>query len=270
MRRIHGFLLASVASLTVGLASAASAADMPVYLKAPPPVWSWTGFYLGGNVGYSWGKSDTSVSFFDSVTGALVGQDSKTFSLNGVIGGGQIGYNWQTGKWVWGLETDIQASGQKGSADFVCASGCGPGPVTETLNQKLDWFGTVRGRLGFTVTPTVLLYGTGGLAYGDIKTDGTISDPVTFNTSTVKTGWTAGAGIEARISGNWTAKLEYLYMDLGNVSGGTVATPIFVPPCTTVFAARGGCNNTLNSTFSSTGSGITDNIVRVGVNYKFN
>ena len=124
----------------------------------------------------------------------------------------------------------------------------------------------MRGRIGYTVTPTVLLYGTGGLAYGDIKTDGTISDPATFSTSTVKAGWTIGAGVEGRISGNWTAKLEYLYMDLGSVSGGAVATGIPIV-CTNPNAARLPC--TVNTAFSSSGSGLTDNIVRVGVNYKF-
>src|SRR5262249_44573593 len=138
--------------------------------------------------------------------------------------------------------------------------------VTETLDQKLDWFGTLRGRLGFTVAPTVLLYGTGGLAYGDIKTDGTISDPTSFSSSTIKAGWTAGVGIEGRISGNWTAKIEYLYMDLGNVAGSASTT---IPPANcTNRAAAAAC--TLSTTFGSNGSGITDNIVRVGVNYRFN
>lgn len=83
--------------------------------------------------------------------------------------------------------------------------------LPENLNPKLEWFGAVRGRLGFTVTPTVLLYGTGGLAYGEIKTDGTISDPATFSMNTLKAGWVAGGGLEDRVSGNWTVKLEYLY-----------------------------------------------------------
>jgi outer membrane immunogenic protein len=266
MKRIFKASLAA-AAIMAGLGTA-SAADLPIYTKAPPLLYSWTGFYLGGNVGYSWGKSDTTVSFLDA-SGAAIASDSHSFDLNGVIGGGQIGYNWQTGKWVWGLETDIQASGQKGSSTFTCPTGiCKLGSaVTETLDQKLDWFGTLRGRLGFTVTPTVLLYATGGLAYGDVKTDGTISDPTTFSSSTIKTGWTAGAGIEGRIAGNWTAKLEYLYMDLGNVSGGLVGTPIVLPnPCVVRVCAA----NNLSTTFSSTGSGITDNIVRVGVNYRFN
>jgi outer membrane immunogenic protein len=271
MRRVLLTSVAVSAVLAIGLAEAALAADMgpapaAVYLKAPIAPWSWTGFYVGGNVGYSWGSSDTTVSFIDS-TGVLLGSGANSFSLDGVIGGGQIGYNWQAGSWVWGLETDLQASGQSGSASFVCAAGCGSGPVTETLDQKLDWFGTLRGRLGFTVTPTVLLYGTGGLAYGDIQTDGVISDPTTFSISTIKAGWTVGAGVEARITGNWTAKLEYLYMDLGNVSD-SVGTSI-VPTACPVPKFNGNqyaCPTTLNSSFAS---GIIDNIVRVGVNYKF-
>jgi outer membrane immunogenic protein len=270
MRMRRRFLLASVASSALGLATAASAADMPVYLKAPPPAWNWTGFYLGGNVGYSWGNSNSTVTFLDNTTGAALASVGNSFGMDGVIGGGQIGYNWQRGNWVWGLETDIQASGQQGSATFACGPACGVPAVTETLTEKLDWFGTVRGRLGFTVTPTVLLYGTGGLAYGDIQTSGSIADPTTFSTSSVKAGWTVGAGVEARIVGNWTAKIEYLYMDLGSVSGATSTPDVVVPAPTGScgFANFPSCSaHTLNSSFNS---GITDNILRVGVNYKFN
>jgi outer membrane immunogenic protein len=212
------------------------------------------------------GTSNTTVSFFNSGTGALIESDGSSFSLNGVIGGGQVGYNKQTANFVWGLEADIQASGQKGGAVFTCTA-CVPPPVTETINQKLDWFGTVRGRIGYTVEPNIIAYVTGGLAYGDIRTDGVIADPTTFTTSTVRAGWTIGAGVEGQISGKWTAKLEYLFMDLGGVSGGLVATPtVLLPPgpCT---HAPGSC--TLSTTFSSRGSGITDNILRAGVNYRF-
>jgi outer membrane immunogenic protein len=266
MRRTRSLLLASVASLALCVASAASAADMPVYLKAPPPVWNWTGFYLGGNVGYSWGSSNSTVSFFDS-TGALLASPSQSFSMDGVIGGGQVGYNWQTGRWVWGLETDIQASGQRGSATFICGAACaGTPPASATLTEKLDWFGTARGRLGYTVTPTVLLYATGGLAYGDIKTDGALSDGTSFSTSTIKAGWTVGAGVEARIVGNWTAKLEYLYMDLGNISSSGNIDPLICQSGNNIRAIP--C---VNVTYPiSNSSSIIDNIVRVGVNYKFN
>jgi outer membrane immunogenic protein len=179
-------------------------------------------------------------------------------------GGGQVGYNYQIQNWVLGIETDIQWSGQKGSLDFVCV-GCGTGPsnITGSFSQKLKWLGTLRGRAGITVTPTILAYVTGGLAYGGVKTDGsvtgvTIPGPVattTFSSSTTKTGWALGGGIEGIVSGNWTAKLEYLYVDLGTVSGGPFATTaidtIRVP---------------VNASFSSR---VTDNIVRVGLNYKF-
>jgi outer membrane immunogenic protein len=260
------FLMAAACAAMA--ASPAIAADM--LLKAPPPapVYNWTGFYAGANVGYSWGISDPNVNFFDA-SAFIIASSDHSFNIDGVIGGGQAGFNWQTGNWVWGAEADIQGSGQRGTGNFNCAAACSViGPVTETLNQKLDWFGTVRGRLGFTVTPTLLLYGTGGLAYGEIETDGLISDPASFSLNTLKTGWAAGGGIEDRIVGNWTVKLEYLYMDLGDVSSnGLTATGIIVPG-----VPHNGppIVNHLSTSFTASGPGITDSIVRLGANYKFN
>jgi outer membrane immunogenic protein len=282
MRRVLVALLA--VSGVVGFSQASSAA---------PPM-AWTGFYVGGNVGYSWGRSDTSLSF-NGAGGAFLSGTSDNFNLNGVIGGGQAGYNWQTGVWVFGFETDFQGSAQKGSTSGACGGGtlvhvlallnsaCSQGhvgdtaagdvaafPVTATLTQKLDWFGTVRGRVGYTVTPTILAYGTGGLAYGHVGTTDTISGvnitgtqgtnvststPVgaIFSTSSTRAGWTLGGGIECMVTGRWTAKFEYIYIDLGTVSG-AFATP--------VTAISGG---SLVSQFSSH---VTDNIVRVGFSYK--
>jgi outer membrane immunogenic protein len=241
-----------------------------MWVKAPPPpVWSWTGFYLDGNFGYSWGTSNSTVSFLDSTTGALLAAPNASFSMDGFFGGGGAGYNWQTGNWVWGLEADIQYADQQGSATFACGAACGAIPVSETLNERLDWFGTVRGRLGFTVTPTVLLYATGGLAYGDVASSGAISDPTSFSTSTLKTGWTVGGGLESRIVGNWTAKIEYLYMNLGSVAG-TASDPTYdyiAPVCGTAAPIVCTAGHTLSTGFNS---GITDNILRLGVNYKFN
>lgn len=258
-----------------GVAAAADLArKAPVY-KAPPVVvdpWTWTGVYIGVNVGYSWGKSETDATFTNNTTGVLLAASSSDFKLNGAIGGGQIGANWQNGIWVLGAEADIQWSGQKGSTIFSCpvvglGAPCNPvtaGPgfgvsPTATFNQKLEWFGTVRARLGVTPSPTTLLYVTGGLAYGEIETDGVISGfslaqlPVSaaFNHSTTKSGWTVGGGIEGRLSGNWTGKIEYLYMDLGTVSG-TATLLTSNPPLRFDYSSR-----------------ITDNIVRVGLNYKF-
>jgi outer membrane immunogenic protein len=123
------------------------------------------------------------------------------------------------------------------------------------LTQKIDWFGTVRGRAGVLVTPKVLLYATGGLAYGEVNSSESIGVvPTAFSRSTTNVGWTVGAGVEGAIGGNWTAKLEYLYVDLGNVSGSFLTTN----------AAFGG--GVLASNYSSR---ITDNVLRVGFNYRF-
>ena len=264
--------LISIAAFSIATAAPAIAADM--LLKAPPPapVYSWTGLYVGGNLGYGWGTSDSAVNFLDP-TGFVIASQTNSFSLNGVIGGGQVGYNFQSQNWVWGVEADIQASGQKGTGIFTCAAGvCSTSglPVTETLTQKLDWFGTARGRLGFTINPNLLVYGTGGLAYGEIDTSGIVADPVAFSQNNLKTGWTAGGGIEDHIGGNWSVKLEYLFMDFGNVSSnGLVRAGILIPgvPHNCIAACPA---NPLTTSFTSTGSEITDSVLRLGVNYKFN
>jgi outer membrane immunogenic protein len=144
--------------------------------------------------------------------------------------------------------------------------------VTNSLSEKIEWFGTVRGRIGPTITPTILAYVTGGLAYGEVKASDTVTGtnlvgaqgvntpptavPVaaSFGNSSTRIGWTVGAGLEGAIGGNWTAKIEYLYIDLGNISGSFV-TPIIAPSGNFVTA--------------SYNSHITDNVLRVGVNYRF-
>jgi outer membrane immunogenic protein len=187
-------------------------------------------------------------------------------NLNGVVGGGQIGYNWQTQNWVWGLEADIQGTDEKGSRSATCPTGICSAPFGVTalfpgaavplaLNQKIDWFGTVRGRAGVLVSPKVLLYATGGLAYGGVNSNETIGAvPVGFSNTDTRVGYTVGAGIEGVIGGNWTAKLEYLWVDLGRTSGSFLTT----------FPALGGGFIT-----SSYNSHVTDNVLRVGLNYKF-
>jgi outer membrane immunogenic protein len=297
-----------IAAVTSLLATGAWAADLPArtYTKAPvyvEPVYDWTGFYIGGNVGYSWGSSNSTVSMSDATSGTILNSTIGKFNMDGVIGGGQIGYNWQRDKWVFGLEADIQGSGQGGNLTGVCpgntttftrasptnaaavAGTCSAGffgdtgnfnvgglPVTDALSQKLEWFGTFRGRIGTTFTPTILGYVTGGLAYGEVSTNGTVSGtsivgvngtngPTTlvpvagsFSNSSTRVGWTVGAGVEGAIGGNWTARLEYLYIDLGNVSGSFV-TPMVAPS-----------GAFLTGSYSSH---ITDNILRVGVNYRW-
>jgi outer membrane immunogenic protein len=283
------------AAIAMLVAPAAFAADLavPRYTKAPPmvvdPGYDWSGFYAGLNIGYGWGGSSTVANFNDATSGALLSSTAGKFDMNGVNGGGQIGYNWQSANWVFGLEADIQAADQNGSADAICPGGvgtlngvCSIGhhgdtfthdglPVTSHLTEKLEWFGTVRGRIGTTITPRVLVYATGGLAYGQVDATETVNGTniigpggmnsetrtaftSTFSNSSTRVGWTAGAGIEGALAGNWTAKLEYLYLDLGTTSG-AFTTPLIVP---------GGAF--LSSGYSSH---FTDNILRVGVNYKF-
>ena len=277
-------------------ATSALAADLPapIYTKAPvyvDPGYNWTGFYLGGNLGYSWGRSSDTSSFTNGA-GALLSSSIGSSNLDGIVGGGQAGYNWQVQNSVWGLEGDIQGTGERGSRDISCATGvCTPSTITTTtttttvpgffaaapptittttatttpgpaipatLTQKIDWFGTVRARAGVLVTPKILFYATGGLAYGEVNSSETINGSP-FSSSETRVGYTAGGGIEGVIGGNWTAKIEYLFVDLGRTSGTFV---------TTVPASGGGAvtSGTLASSYSSH---VTDNVLRIGVNYNF-
>jgi outer membrane immunogenic protein len=277
------FLSATLAVTAIVSSGAAGAADLPVrtYTKAPvmvDPIYNWTGFYVGANLGWSFGRSRTDVT----IAGAPFVSTSQR--MDGILGGLQAGYNWQSGRAVFGLETDIQATAQKGSSslvDFIpgtpgtpaipcilfdppapaCAPGSVPIPATPgtpaitgiaTYQNKLPWFGTFRGRLGFTPADRWLVYATGGLAYGEVSTSETLNVNgaiVAFSTDRTKLGWTVGGGVEAALWGNWTGKLEYLYIDFGTVNN----TLIGIAPITPIV----------------TSSHVTDQIVRVGLNYRF-
>jgi outer membrane immunogenic protein len=197
-------------------ASAASAADMAVK-AAPIPVaapFSWTGFYIGGNVGYGWAHDD--VTAFVRTTGALF--TTFDFNQSGIIGGGQVGYNWQVAPdWLIGIEADFSGADVSGAFDVTRA------PGTATLNGTMDEFGTVRGRVGF-VANNWLFYGTGGWAWAHIKARNVQTAcfvvgctlGATDLISQDRNGWTAGVGVEYAISRNWSAKLEYLHADFGS------------------------------------------------------
>jgi outer membrane immunogenic protein len=298
-------IFASVALAAFVTADFAAAADLPIYTKAPPIVtpWSWAGFYIGGNVGYSWGRAatdfnetGTATSVETATTNSLAplplpgngtvftttatAFGSAASNMNGWLGGVQAGYNWQAEQWVFGLEGDIQATGQKDDPVFCSVPGCPPGSAIGTSTTKLPWFATFRGRVGHTwdVGPgrtPVLLYLTGGLAVGEVDatyTGGVVGGPMgAINVNLTKAGRTVGAGGEGRLGqSNWTLKLEYLYMDFGSVSGaaGGTGAPVITPF---------GINNadqihflTTTTTIAGVASThVTDQILRVGLNYKF-
>jgi outer membrane immunogenic protein len=263
-------LVAATLGLVAISAAPALAADLPV--KSPPPapvmapVWNWNGFYIGVNGGYSWGRSTRDLNFFNPLNGVTIASGTGGGrDLNGGLFGGQLGYNWQTANWVFGIETDAQWTGQKGSTTVLCpVAGCfAPGVAAGTaasLSDELEWFGTFRGRGGMLVTPSVLLYVTGGLAYGSLQTEVALTRftatgiPVTAvgSRSSDKFGWTIGGGIESMFAANWSAKIEYLYMDLGSVSNSVVLPTASGIPL--------GANVT---------SRVTDSIIRGGISYHF-
>jgi outer membrane immunogenic protein len=245
-------LIAGAAFASLLAATNAFAADLPVYSKAPAvaAVYDWTGPYIGTNLGYSWGAARTDGSYTNGSLLAInttVTPISGRANVNGFIGGGQLGYNWQFGSWVAGLEGDIQFSNERGDGLVACNVPCAAGSAF-TRDYKLDWFGTARGRVGFLPAERILLYATGGLAYGGFS-GSSWTLPMNIGTwSRTQAGWTVGAGVEAALGGNWSVKFEYLYMDLGKVGGSSAIV---------------GLNSwVFNTRF-------TDSIARVGVNYKF-
>jgi outer membrane immunogenic protein len=261
--------IAAIASLA---ATSAFAADLPVkapVYKAPEPVFTWTGFYAGLNIGYSAGDVNNSTTIDRFLTGlplpgVLNGTNSARSAVNGMIGGGQFGYNWQITNWLVGLEADFQGSDQHGWSSTTCLACSDDGTnIVTTLNEHLDWFGTVRGRAGFLVSPELLFYATGGLAYGHVNVTGSATGNFNLTTvalpgtSSTRAGWTVGAGTEWHLTGAWTAKVEYLYMDLGTVNAGPVPLLGIIVPVRTEAGL-------------SYSSHFTDNIVRAGINYHFN
>ena len=193
------FLLASAAVLAlVGAVGTANAADLPrqVYTKAPPmmaPYYNWTGFYVGINGGGGWGTANWN--------------STGDFDVSGGVVGGTVGYNWQFGTWVLGLEGDIDWADINGTTATGCIGGsCG---------TKNDWLGTARGRVGYAFD-RIMPYVTGGAAFGDVEA----THPGATGMSSTQVGWTVGAGVEFAVVNNVTAKVEYLHYDLGNFNCG--------------------------------------------------
>jgi outer membrane immunogenic protein len=226
-------LAATGQALAADLPPAAAPPPRAPAAYAPPPLFSWTGFYLGINGGYGFGQSSWSDPN-DVPTG--------NFNTSGFLIGGTLGANYQIGSFVIGIEGD----GDWNDANGTTFNGsCAPNPIfAGGCTTKSDWLATVRGRAGFA-WDRVLFYGTGGAAFGDVQAAAT---GLPFASGT-QTGWTAGAGIEWAFAPNWTGKVEYLYVDLGN----------FSCPFTS-------CGATGNIPTTVT---FTENIIRAGINYKF-
>jgi outer membrane immunogenic protein len=284
MRRLSTRLIVAIS--TLALAQMATAADLPVkapaYEPPPPPVYSWTGFYIGANIGGGWGDRSVdyaandlvSLSHFISLGGE---PPPASIHTSGVLGGLQAGYNWQMGPaWLIGAEADIDWSGVKGSASTGGAIRLINLPFANTVAEKDKWLGTVRARFGYLPTPNLLAFVTGGFAYGEVERNGAYTGaagvggiliPVGYgctanvpcfsgSASDIAFGWTVGGGLEYAVARNWTIRGEYLHVSLESKS--VIETATALPPLATI-----------PSTFTANFGRTNLNIVRAALNYRF-
>jgi outer membrane immunogenic protein len=237
MRIVAALLLASTSLFTVGT-QAAHSADLPYKAARPAPVaapvWSWTGFYIGAHVGGAWGTVESEF--------AAVPFPIASATINGFIGGGQIGYNIQNGIFVFGVEADASWTNLKGTTPCLFVLTC---------KREADFLGTVTGRLGLTAD-RALIYVKGGGAWAHIEHDVSAFGFPASNADKTIWGWTVGTGVEYAITGNWSAKLEYNYMDFGSqtlsfvipvgIPGGPGAGGVDVDTTTNIHAVKFGVN----------------------------
>ncbi|MBB3809356.1 outer membrane protein [Pseudochelatococcus contaminans] len=240
-------LLAGVAAVSLVASGAAFAADLPSRQIEPiapvvAPIFSWTGFYVGVNAGYAWNSNNS-----DRVFNGTYFVNSSNSNDGGFTGGGQIGYNYQFGQFVAGVEADINYADLKKNSNVALAIDPSAGYLGAS-DQGIEWFGTVRARLGFAID-RALIYATGGFAYGGggnghgFYYDGFFYE----NNRSTRTGWTLGGGLEYAFTDNITARVEGLYINLGKEDRNH-----FLP---TAYHNR---NDT------------EIGVVRAGLNYKFN
>ncbi len=228
--------LLMTSALVCVASGSALAADLPnrksepIYTP-PPPAFTWTGVYIGGQVGYQWGTSTPDVSAGGAFVGTLPGS-----SNSGVVGGAHIGYNLQISQLVFGLEGDVDGSSYNGGNASSAL-------LAYTTREPIE--ASIRGRVGFA-WDRVLFYGTGGAAFGDFNN--TYTGPGGVDSLwDARVGWTAGGGIEYAVTNNWSVRAEYRYTDFGRISD----------PLTASIAG------------DTVGTHVTDNRVQVGFSYKF-
>jgi len=253
-------ILASVAF--VALAGTAMAADLPsrkgVVAVPYAPAFTWTGFYVGAHVGGIFSDNDIETQGTAANTIANVAASRRPPSVGtdeaGFMGGAQIGYNYQISNWVFGVEADISYTDLKSRVSFLGTSG-----ATSVFQQEMEYFGTVRLRAGYAID-RLLVYATGGLAYGDTRNSATffsaaVPGQIDYlgGNSDTRFGWTIGGGVEYAFTNNLSVKAEYLYYDLGRQSVPVILTPV------------GPAGGSYVSKFDNTG-----HIARLGVNYRFN
>ena len=266
MRKTALFAVAATAAMFA--AAPAFAADLapvaPMY-KAPPMVMApqtWTGFYIGADIGGAWSHTDGSWTGLPSA--ALFGANPISGSLNGsgFLGGGHVGYNYQFApSWVLGVEGDwtwTHTGGSNSQAWTTFGTGApfGFGGAT-TMSSTVDWLASLRGRLGYLVTPNLMAYGTGGIAWGDIHYSATAAAPgLGYSASTAfnhtSDGFVVGGGLEYALTHNWSLRAEYLFYHLGS-GAGAVVTPAAFPA--------------FPSSFSWGHTNV--DVVRAGLSYKF-
>jgi len=246
------------ATIIAGVMTGACAADLP--LKAPPaslPIYDWSGFYLGANVGGAWG--DDPVTYNSQYAAAPAGfpaqaasDGSRTYRPAGVAAGGQAGYNWQVSQFVFGLEVDIEYLDLNSSTTTPILNFPNVAPYFFATSVKSNWMATVRPRAGIAFD-RLLVYVTGGVAVSDVS----VAQAVTFgqaftgagSASVTKTGWTAGAGFEYAFAPHWSARLEYLHADFGGIGFAAVTN-------------LAGISSTSSASFRT-------DLARIGLNYSF-
>ena len=255
------FLLASVGALAL-TGSAALAADLPsrapppVYLP-PAPIFTWTGIYVGGQIGYAWTSGNNQFTGFDPAFG-----DGGTFltssvggTPNGVIGGANVGYNYQINQWVLGLEGDVNGTSLSNTSVATFADG-----TVVNAHTSADIQGSIRGKVGIA-WDRALIYATGGVAFGGFNTDVSFANPAfglfgSANRSITRVGWTVGGGIQYAVTNNWSVFAEYRYTNWGSISPGPFGgTPLLGPVVAPAF-------------FNGSRT-INQNQVQVGFDYKF-
>lgn len=283
--------------ITLGLLACCLLIAAPAFAAPPaaaPAPYSWTGFYGGIQFGGGWSDQAVNFSPNDADAAALLssrfGETGEQpvaggyrIPQSGAVGGFEAGYNWQAGSnWLWGMETDFSFSGMSGQATGPTSFIINIPPTTSgtqqtAATQSTNWYGTVRGRAGYLATPNLLLFGTGGFAYGRTGSSATYSepgvahvtdaDPTSFDcaasptpcfagsASGVRTGWSGGGGIEWLLDRHWSAKIEYQFVDLGTQTVRVTALAVAAPGDTPA-----SFNAVIRDQF---------NVVRIGLNCRF-